>query len=142
MKNVILILVALISLNGFAQKRGGEKLNPEQMATLQTKKMTLDLDLNESQQTKVYQLNLENATNRQAKRDEAKALRVNSEREKPTSEEQYAMQTAMLDHQIAQKEKMEAILNKDQFAKWEKMQEQRKGKMKKREGQKKGRNKN
>lgn len=142
MKNVILILVALISLNGFAQKRGGEKLNPEQMATLQTKKMTSALDLNESQQTKVYQLNLENATNRQAKRDEAKALRANSERKKPTSEEQYAMQTAMLDHQIAQKEKMEAILNKDQFAKWEKMQEQRIGKMQKREGHKKGRNKN
>ncbi|MDP5229957.1 MAG: DUF4890 domain-containing protein [Cellulophaga sp.] len=142
MKNVILILVALISLNGFAQKRGGEKLNPEQMATLQTKKMTSALDLNESQQTKVYQLNLENATNRQAKRDDVKALKASGERKKPTSDEQYAMQTAMLDHQIAQKDKMKAILNKDQFAKWEKMQEQRKGKMKKREGQKKGRNKN
>ncbi len=138
MKNVILILTALVSLNGFAQKRGAEKLSPEQMATLQTKKMTLDLDLNENQQTKVYQLNFENATNRQLKRGEAKALRANGEPKKLTSEEQYAMQIGRLDHQIAQKEKMDAILNKDQFTKWEQMQEQKIGKMKKREGQKKG----
>ena len=140
MKKLVLILTALISLNGFAQRRGVEKLSPEQMATLSTKKMTLALDLNESQQAKVYELNLENASKRQSKQTELKALRASDDRKKPTKDEQFAMRSAMLDHQIAQKAKMEAILNKDQFTKWEKMQQQQKRKMIKKVGPRKGRN--
>jgi len=140
MKNLIVILTVLVSLNGFAQRRGGEKLSPEQMATLSTKKMTLALDLNESQQAKVYELNLDNASKRQSKQTELKALRASDDRKKPTKDEQFAMRSEMLDHQIAQKTKMQAILNKDQFTKWEKMQQHQKRKMTKKVGARKGRN--
>tara|TARA_R110002012_G_scaffold322109_1_gene556004 strand:- start:27118 stop:27546 length:429 start_codon:yes stop_codon:yes gene_type:complete len=140
MKTLVLILTALVSLNGFAQKRGGEKLSPEQMASLSTKKMTLALDLNESQQAKVYALSLENASKRQAKQSELKALRASADRKRPSRDEQFAMRSEMLDHQIAQKAKMEAILNKDQFTKWEKMQQQQKRKMANKMESRKGRN--
>jgi hypothetical protein len=102
--------------------------------------MTLSLDLNESQQAKVYELNLDNASKRQSKQTELKALRASDELKKPTKDEQFAMRSAMLDHQIAQKAKMQAILNKDQFTKWEKMQQHQKRKMTKKVGARKGRN--
>ena len=125
------MLLCMVGLTANAQR--GEKeprqemknLTAEQMATLQTKKMTLALDLNESQQTKVLALNLERAKARKAKMEEHKALKEGDERKKPTSEERYAMQNARLDQMIAQKSKMKTILSAEQYEKWEKMAHQR-----------------
>ena len=119
MKKVILILVLFIGFNTIAQKREIKEINPEQFATLSTKRMTLDLDLNESQQTKIYQLNLENANAR-----------------KMTSDDRFVMQNKMLDHQIAQKKKMKSILTNEQFEKWEKMSKKRMGMYERKRGEK------
>ena len=78
MKKILVIAIALISLQGVAQERQREHrkedrkerpqtlkdLTPEQAATLQTKKMALHLDLSEAQQKEIYQLNLANAKER------------------------------------------------------------------------------
>tara|TARA_R110002050_G_scaffold204522_4_gene340236 strand:- start:171881 stop:172330 length:450 start_codon:yes stop_codon:yes gene_type:complete len=125
MKKVISILVLFIGLNALAQKREMQDLTPEQFATLSTKKMTLALDLNESQQTKIYQMTLENATKRKAKREEHKKSMASNQSKKPTADERYTMQSAMLDHQIAQKKKMKSILSSEQFEKWEQMKHKR-----------------
>lgn len=136
MKKLVIIALALFALQVTAQERKrapqnkerGQKmmnLSAEEMATLQTKKMTLHLDLNESQQAKIHKLNLENATKRKAMMEARKAKKESGNTEKPSKEERLAMVNAKLDHQIAMKAKMKTILNDEQYAKWEKLQARR-----------------
>ena len=134
MKKLVLIAIAFIGLQAIAQqerKQGANRsersekmmnLSAEEMATLQTKKMTLHLDLNESQQTKIQKINLENATQRKAIMEERLAKKESGELKKPTDEERLKMMNAKLDHKIAMKAKMKDILDDNQYAKWEKAQ--------------------
>ena len=125
MRKLIVLAVLMAGITAMAQKPERERgqrgdmrdMTPEQMATLQTKQMTLALDLTEAQQKQIQSLNLDNAKKR-AESGEAKKL---------SSEERYAMKTAMLDRQIAQKEKMKKILNNEQYEKWEKIKMNREG---------------
>lgn len=132
MKKIIITLMLLVGFTTMAQHgehHKGKKMTmmkmtdmtPEQMATLQTKRMVLALELSERQQEQIQALNLENAKLRKAKIEEWKAKKENGEMKKPTSEERYAMQNARLDHKIAQQEKMKDILNDEQYAKWKNM---------------------
>ena len=132
MKKIILIAIVLVSLQGMAQERQREQrkdfkkersqalkdLTPEQAATLQTKKMTLHLDLSEAQQKDIYKLNLANAKERQAKMEAVKKMRESGE--KPSKEARYDLMNERLDKQIAQKKQMKSILTKEQFEKLEK----------------------
>lgn len=134
MKKIILIAIAFIGLQATAQqqrKQGpnhGERgnmfmnLSAEDAATLRTKKMTLALDLNESQQKEIQKINLENAKQRKAMMEERKAKKESGELKKPTEEERLKMMNAKLDHKIAMKAKMKNILNDEQYARWEKAQ--------------------
>ena len=147
MKKVILLLLCMVGLTAMAQRgengqRNGMKdLTPEQMATLQTKKMVLALDLSQDQQSKIQAINLEKAVARKAKWEERKALKENGEAKKPTSEERYTMQNARLDQMIAQQAEMKNILSAEQYSKWEKMAQRRgkHGKRKEKEGKQKAR---
>ncbi len=135
MKKLVVLIVLMAGITAIAQKpernRGDRNhmkdMTPEQIATLQTKQMTLALDLTDAQQKEIQSLNLENALKRSEKKKEMKARKDSGETKKLTSEERYAMKTAMLDHQIAQKEKMKKILDKEQYEKWEKMKKNREG---------------
>ncbi len=136
MKKVIIAIVLLAGGITFAQK--GEKgsrermkdLSPEQMATLQTKKATLALDLTKAQQTQMKAFFTEEAEKRKAKMEARKAQKESGEKKALTSEERYAKANKRLDYQLAQKEKLAAILSDVQMAKWEKMKH-RKGKHRK-----------
>lgn len=125
MKKVILLVALVAGFTTMAQKgeRGHKgdfkNMTAEQMATLQTKQMTLDLDLTTAQQNKIQALNLDNATKRKAKMEERKALKETSERPKRTSDEQYAMRTERLNAAIAHKAELKKILSDEQFEKWE-----------------------
>ena len=118
MKNIIYALAILFTLNIAAQEgtdktdrkerkemkreKGKEfmkDLSPEQVAQLQTKKMTLALDLSENQQKRILALNTETAKVRKQKMEERKAKK--EKKEKPTDEEKYAMMNARLDAKIA-----------------------------------------
>ena len=133
MKKILIAVVALLALQVSAQEHKKKKsdnkeramkrmnLSAEEMATLQTKKMILHLDLNESQQSEVYSLNLKSAEARKDKKEE-----------KPSKEERLKMANTKLDYQIATKRKMKEILNESQYAKWEKTQVKRSQKTKKR----------
>ncbi len=146
MKKVILLVALLAGFTAMAQKgeRGNKgdfkNMSAEQMATLQTKKMTLDLDLSEAQQSKIQALNLEKATKRKAIMDERKAQKETAERPKLTSDEQYAKKTERLDASIAHKAELKKILSDEQFEKWEihhkKRGEHRKGKGERSKGKK------
>ncbi|MFC4097675.1 hypothetical protein [Euzebyella saccharophila] len=145
MKRAILILMCLVGFTAMAQKgerhqgKGKMDLTPEQIATLQTKKMTLALDLDEKQQKKIMSMNLERAEMRKAKMEERKAARDNDEAKRPTAEEKYVMQNERLDQMIAHKAEMKDILSEEQFQKWEKMRHHQGRKMKKRKDDRKER---
>ncbi len=125
MKNLVVAVIMIVGLSSMAQdremkgKRGGmNDLSPEQVATLQTKKMTLTLDLNESQQTKMKSILLEDAKTRKAKMEEHKARK--DEDKALTPDERFAMQNERLDHQLKRKQEMKSLLTEDQYVKWEK----------------------
>lgn len=138
MKNILYALAILCTLNLAAQEKpehGGrngkmkaqkeflQSLTPEQQATLQTKKLTLALDLSEPQQQRVLALQTKTATERKAKMEARKAKKEKGE--KPTNEERYQMMNEHLDAKITFKKSMKEILTTDQYERWEKMQAQR-----------------
>jgi protein CpxP len=132
MKKLVIMAIALFALQINAQERGEKRADrpdftPEEIAGLQTKQMTLDLDLTEAQQEKISVIVLENATARKAKLEEFKMKKEKNEGKKPSKEEMLKMKHEMLDAQIANKQKMKQVLNEDQFKKWEKHQDERQG---------------
>ena len=148
MKHLLYALAVLFTLNVAAQdgnerhekhnkrkmkKEYLQKLTPAQIATLQTKKLTLALDLSEAQQQRVLALNTTQATERKAKMEAHKARKEKGE--KPTEAERYQYMNERLDAQIAYKRKMKNILSNDQYERWEKMQ------ARKMKGKKKGKRK-
>ncbi|MGY0393161.1 hypothetical protein ACW5R3_11470 [Bizionia sp. KMM 8389] len=147
MKKLILIALALVTIQMSAQDKKRmhdkgdrseqmSKHTPEEIAELQTKKLTLSLDLTEEQQAQVLALNTKNAKERQAKMDARKEKQENEEAKKPTDEERLAMKNEMLDKQIATKQEMKKILNDEQYKKWEEIEKEQMEKG--RRGNKKG----
>ncbi|MEP0262655.1 hypothetical protein [Dokdonia sp.] len=114
----ILTLIALCLTITVAAQRGPHRertpLNPEEQATLQTKKMTLALALDTQQADKVYQIQLEQARKRKAFLDKRKK----EEGAKPTKEQRLEMQNKKLDAMIAVQNEMKKILTEDQFKEW------------------------
>ena len=89
-----------------------KEMSPEQEATLWTKKMTLELDLNEKQQVQMYALILEKA--------KAKSQRFkNLPKERPTEGQIFEMEVDRLDQKIEMKKALKSILTKKQFERWE-----------------------
>src|SRR6056297_2043872 len=131
---ILLSGVILTAQRSEGKRQGMRDLSPDQIATLQTKKMTLALDLDQKQQTEVQSIILTNATERKNKMDERKSKKEDGNR--PSKEERYAMQNERLDHMIAQKASMKKILTEAQFEKWEKMQLRRQKGKRERKGRK------
>ncbi|MBO0330394.1 MULTISPECIES: hypothetical protein [Flavobacteriaceae] len=147
MKRLTVVLVMLMSIGMAAQRNDGPRMRKgpkmdmtaEQMATLQTKHMTLALDLTKAQQDKVYEISLENAQFRKAKWDEIKALKESGDWKRPSSEERFEMENARLDRQIAMQGKMKKVLDEKQYETWQKMQKSRKAKHGKKRMEERGR---
>lgn len=135
MKKLVLIAITfcmfqMVSAQGPHHGKKGMDLSAEEMANLQTKKMTLALDLTTEQQDDIYKLNLENAKLKKTHMAERKARKDSGDATKPTKEERLKRMNNMLDHKIAVKAKMKDILNDEQYARWEKMAAKRHAKMK------------
>jgi len=120
MKKIIILLVAFLSIGIFAQP--GSKFNhkpfkngftPEQNATLKTKRMALNLDLNAVQQKKVYNLIL----NQEIKFDKIKFKRQQAFKNgvRPTREQQYNRINKGLDAKINFQNRLKNILNTKQY---------------------------
>lgn len=132
MKNVMIAVLMLAGLSGFAQeKRSADKpsrerveMTAEQRNDLRLKQMTLKLDLNASQQKEVARIIAEQETKRSAAIADMKAKREKNT--KPTADEVYARQSKRLDEQIAMKQQMKKVLTEDQFKKWERMSQHKK----------------
>ncbi|MBT7850986.1 MAG: hypothetical protein HN714_05665 [Formosa sp.] len=136
MKPYLLIAFILVGTTSFAQpsKRGPEtpppppmnkmkEMSAENIATLMSKKMTLQLDLSETQQSKVYELILESTIKK-------KAQRANFPEKKPSKEMRFEMQNKMLDEKIAFNKSMKSILTDTQYSLWKKQDKKRNKKRK------------
>ncbi len=127
MKKLCILAIAFITLQATAQEskkdlsktriEKAKEMSAEETAQIQTKKLTLELDLTESQQKEVNALLLEQAKARAEKKEN---FNKNSET-KPviTKEDRVKLVNERLDGQIAMKAKMKTILNAEQYAKWE-----------------------
>ena len=93
-----------------------EQFTPEQRSELQVKKLTLQLDLNESQQKEIKVFLADKNTKMEANRKAMKAMREKGTR--PSTDERFAMKMKRFDDQIANKKRMEKILNSKQYEKW------------------------
>ncbi len=131
MKKIVLVLLLAISFVGFSQEKKEmqkERLTNEQRAELESKKMKLDLDLNDKQTAEVKKLLLE----QQNKGDEVrKTMKAKKESGvKPSQDEIFKMKNELLDRQIAFKGEMKKLLTPEQYTKWEATREAKKDKMK------------
>ncbi len=91
-------------------------MSPEQIAELRTKKLALALDLSEKQREQIREIELSEAFERESRKE------VRRERNsKPDADQRYEMINERLDKQLALKEQMKGILNKEQFEKWERL---------------------
>ena len=126
MKKVIVAALLVIGITAFAQekkveKSEREKLTPEQKVDFQVKKLTTDLNLNEKQAKEVRNLVAKQVEKREEKRTEIKEIKTQKREE---------IKANLQKDQAANNEEMEKILTPEQFAKWEKIREERKERMK------------
>ena len=109
-----LVLSAMILFTGvlaLAQRGEGyrgrlQELSPTQMANLHTKKMTLALDLDTSQQAQVQAIHLEAAQRRKAKMGSRNNRGGTNDRSELSAEDRYNRKMEQLDRKIAEKAKM------------------------------------
>ena len=139
MKKVVTILALAFVFTTTTQaqkkdrKEEHEPMKVEQRTNLIVKKMTLRLDLDESQQRKIRPLIAEKVAKRKAMHAERKAMKKNKkERKKMSADERYKKQNARLDDLIAFKSNMKNILTEKQYEKFEKKLERKISKHKKR----------
>ena len=109
-----------------------KNMTPEQQATLWSKKMTLELDLNASQQEEIYTLILEKARRN-------KIHQKNNVKKSLSNEERFKMQENLLDEKIKMRNTMKSILNPDQYEQWKKIEKQKERKKRKHSKMKKKR---
>jgi hypothetical protein len=123
MKKLSLFLIMLISISAFSQQKDQHQradmknMSAEEMATLQTKKLTLLLDLDQAQQLEVKKLYQEKAEARKAMMAEHKAMMA--EDSEKSKEKRFERMNGGLDKQLEYQEKMKKILNEEQFKKWQ-----------------------
>ncbi|RXG27355.1 hypothetical protein [Leeuwenhoekiella marinoflava] len=148
MKNLIVIVALFVSVTALAQQGNrGQRFKkmmdatPEEMAEMQTKRLTLALVLDDKQQKDIYGLELVAAKERKVNWEQRAAKMKARAGEKPSEEEREAMRkdrkekyVAMLDKQIAHQEKMQKILNEEQFDQWRKLKMKRHNRMANRDG--------
>ncbi|SFS59443.1 hypothetical protein [Lutibacter maritimus] len=116
-----IVLLFSITISAQGKQSGGANrgsdLTIEQRVTLQTKRMALNLDLDAKQQKEVEQMLLKSANENDKMRDEFRQKRQSGEL---TADEKFAFENSRIERQAAHKAEMKRILNKDQYAKWEK----------------------
>lgn len=139
----ILLFAVLYSFTMQAQEKRRDQrpqLSVDQQTDLLVKRMTLSLDLTDKQQIQLKPLLKKQAEQRKAAMQKRQAFK--EKESKPTADEVYAMRSNQLDNQIAFKNSMKQILDKDQFVRFEKMAKARKMKGKQHLKRKMGMQKN
>ncbi len=132
MKNWIFTGLLLLGLSLSAQRgpryhnahSDAPKLTTEQIATLQSKKLTLALDLSESQESRIRELLEERIASKreqfQQRREGADSTGMRRQRPNFDSLDE------RLDNQIAFQRELQEILSEEQYQQWKEMRQHRK----------------
>ncbi len=128
MKYLFSLLLVGMSFITIAQNRDGNikgynNFTPEQNAELQTKKLTLALELTTAQQKQVFEINKKSALELNKRRESMIANKENGKT--MTSDERFKMMSDRIDEMIAMQNEMKEILNKNQYEKWKDMKEKK-----------------
>jgi len=111
----LLVVVLVGTTMAMAQNRGGQRqFNPEEMAKRQTAQFKTDLELNDTQAEKMEKALLKSYKDMSTLRQE-----MNGE------EDRSKMGEKMREWRENQQKEMKKILTEDQFAKYEKLMEER-----------------
>ena len=131
-KKLFILALLIVGTTIIAQERNRkehinemEQFTPDQKSQLMLKKITLDLDLNDAQQKEMSVLISERMAKKEAHKAQMKSMKEKGV--KPTNDERFAMKMKMLDEQIANKKRMEKILNEKQFERWTSLKEEHQG---------------
>ena len=132
MKNVVAFLLLIVGFNSFAQdeqqiQKQDQTMEQGAKKEMRFRKMASDLQLNEKQSMQVKELFDKQDQNREAKMAAFKAKKVEGTR--MSKEERVALKTEMEQNQQKITDQMKAILNADQFVKWQQIQAERKEKI-------------
>ncbi|MCF6181687.1 hypothetical protein [Lutibacter sp.] len=124
MKKLVGLLVIMVALSSSINaqgngKRGNQNFTPEQVATLQTKKMTMLLNLNQEQQNAIFKIQKNKAMVRQAMRKSMLERKLNGNT--LTTEEMFQFKSSRLDRMEQHKLAMQKILTPAQFTIWQTM---------------------
>lgn len=117
MKKIGLFLMAVLFVTSLSMAQPGDQrgFNPEAMAKRQTAELKEALGLNADQEKKVYDMNLETSKKMSAMREKMQAGGNGME----------GMREKMTQIRAEQDKKMKEILTADQWAKYQKYQEER-----------------
>ena len=132
MKKLIIAAVFALSTTAFSQQnkdqlKDVEKKSPAERVEKQLEKMTADLNLDDKQVVVVRELLTNQATKRQEKFDSYKQQK--EAQAKISRDDRKLLGAEMKQNQAELKERMKAVLNADQYAKWEKNREEQRVKM-------------
>ncbi|MEN8125951.1 MAG: hypothetical protein ABFR32_12580 [Bacteroidota bacterium] len=130
--SLLLVGMSLISIaqnrdgnmKGYNNIRGNNNFTPDQYAELQTKRLTLILELTPTQQKQVLKINQKRAIEIKKHRESIKAKRESGKT--ISSDEQFKMKNDRLDQMLVMQNKMKNILNADQYEQWKAMKRQKK----------------
>jgi transposase len=103
------------------RKELAANLNPEDIASIQAKRMTLALDLSDNQEKEITSLLTANRTKRaenKITKEDFKAM---------SAEQKLAMKEKQMDEKIAMKRAFKKILNDEQYTEFEKMKRMKNG---------------
>lgn len=99
-------------------------LSPEQQAQLQTKRLTLILDLNDKQQETLLALHTKLAKQRSNTAKKLKAVKESGKKLSP--DERFEFMNSRLDAKLETKRTMKSVLTLEQYNKWLKLNQYRK----------------
>lgn len=135
MKKLFMAALLMVGMTSFAQEGKPmrvvgqqEQLTAEQRNQIQLKRLTTELNLDANQQQEMQRIMSDRSTKREEMRKEMAANREKGV--KPTTEDRQNRKNAMADYDNAEKAKLQKLLTPEQFAKYEKMKQERQDKMK------------
>ncbi len=125
----LFIMVMSLEAQPLQKKKERPNFTSEQLATLQTKRMTLLLELTEKQQVQILAINKRKVHERKQREEARKERRKKGV--KPTADELFKRKLHRLDTQIAYQKEMKKILNEKQFDTWKRIRKLKHSKLKK-----------
>ena len=132
MKTILIIVMTFSSLSAMTQERKRDikmserseridnlkDFSPEEMATIKSKKLALQLDLDDAQQQQIKMLFLEQSKLRGNRMEQRQKQMENAKNNNISKEERFKILNNSLDDKLDIRNKIKDILTQEQYEKW------------------------